>query len=220
MWELKTHEIIENTEILQRLKERMHSHQVDSGVWLAHISHGNSLQVYNKLVCNCHEDSELLSIIDLVESIYSALDSTSRTFYWQRLQAEIYPFMEDFDHHMREEESVFQPLLNQYFNYDELVQIQTNVTAQHSERKEWVEAEKSLKKLKRGRPEEEEDVRVAEVPVKSCREASPAESLPRWHTPLPPPAVAPHSSPLLLLQGGGGGDPGLAGGPPGPGQGL
>ena len=30
-----------------------------------------------------------LSIIDLVESIYSSLDKTSRTFYWQRLQGEI-----------------------------------------------------------------------------------------------------------------------------------
>ena len=92
-----------------------------------------------------------LSIIDLVESIYSSLDKTSRTFYWQRLQGEtshinltlfiqfpcfssiffvfcrllynvqayefageIYQFLEDFDQHMEEEESIFQPLLNQY----------------------------------------------------------------------------------------------------------
>lgn len=88
-----------------------------------------------------------LSIIDLVESIYSSLDKTSRTFYWQRLQGdtsysylsshifpydfhyfhffsimfqkayefagEIYQFLEDFDQHMEEEESIFQPLLNQ-----------------------------------------------------------------------------------------------------------
>jgi len=96
IWELKTHEIIENTVIMQKLRERMHSRQV-----------------YNQSVCNCHEDSELLSIIDLVESIYSSLDKTSRTFYWQRLQGEIYQFLEDFDQHMEEEESIFQPLLNQ-----------------------------------------------------------------------------------------------------------
>ena len=74
-------------------------------------------------------------MIDLVESIYSSLDKTSRTFYWQRLQGkiiknifkvwtkivfhfessgEIYQFLDDFDQHMEEEESIFQPLLNQY----------------------------------------------------------------------------------------------------------
>ena len=123
IWELKTHEIIENTvimqvglgiicwvslktvfgylwfvwrkKLLQKLRERMHSRQV-----------------FNQSVCNCHEDSELvstlvclfflkflskisiliwswqLSMIDLVESIYSSLDKTSRTYYWQRLQGE------------------------------------------------------------------------------------------------------------------------------------
>ena len=74
-------------------------------------------------------------MIDLVESIYSSLDKTSRTYYWQRLQGEIiiiiskfgqrlfsilnlskgeiYQFLDDFDQHMEEEESIFQPLLNQ-----------------------------------------------------------------------------------------------------------
>ena len=33
-----------------------------------------------------------LSIIDLVESIYSSLDKTSRTFYWQRLQGDCLTF--------------------------------------------------------------------------------------------------------------------------------
>ena len=33
-----------------------------------------------------------LSIIDLVESIYSSLDKTSRTFYWQRLQGDCHTF--------------------------------------------------------------------------------------------------------------------------------
>ena len=119
----------------------------------------HSRQVFNQSVCNCHEDSELvstlvclflkflskifililpwqLSMIDLVESIYSSLDKTSRTYYWQRLQGEImkifskfgqqlfsilnlskgeiYQFLDDFDQHMEEEESIFQPLLNQY----------------------------------------------------------------------------------------------------------
>lgn len=160
IWELKTHEIIENTVIMQKLRERMHSRQV-----------------YNQSVCNCHEDSELLSIIDLVESIYSSLDKTSRTFYWQRLQGEIYQFLEDFDQHMEEEESIFQPLLNQYFNYEELVQIKDTVMAQHSEWKSRVEAEKSLKNLKRGRVDG--DWLVEEVPQKSARAETPAQNLPK-----------------------------------------
>ena len=48
MWELKTHEVIENMVIMQQLKERMHSRQK-----------------YNRLVCNCHEDSELVSATNI-----------------------------------------------------------------------------------------------------------------------------------------------------------
>ena len=38
IWELKTHEIIENTVIMTKLKERMVQRQI-----------------YNRSVCNCHE---------------------------------------------------------------------------------------------------------------------------------------------------------------------
>jgi len=160
MWEMKTHEIIENTVIMNQLRERM-----------------NSRQVYNKFVCNCHEDSELLSIIDLVESIYFSLDQTSRTFYWQRLQEEIYQFLEDFDQHMEEEESIFQPLLNQYFNYEELVQIKDTVLDQHREWKERVDVEKSLKNSKRSKIDE--ITNSGHVKEDIFRGASLADTLPR-----------------------------------------
>jgi len=117
-------------------------------------------------------------MIDLVESIYSSLDKTSRTYYWQRLQGEIYQFLDDFDQHMEEEESIFQPLLNQYFNYEELVQIKDTVLAQHTEWKERVESEKNLKNLKRGRLELEL-ASEEEVPSKSARAESPAQNLPK-----------------------------------------
>lgn len=165
MWEMKTHEIIENTVIMNQLRERM-----------------DSRQVYNKMVCNCHEDSELLSIIDLVESIYFSLDNRSRTFYWQRLQEEIYQFLEDFDQHMEEEESIFQPLLNQYFNYEELVQIKDTVMDQHREWKERVVVEKSLKNFKRGKTEEpgkKETENSRDVQEGIFRGDSPADTLPR-----------------------------------------
>ena len=69
-----------------------------------------------------------------------------------------------------------------YFNYDELVQIKDTVMAQHSEWKSRVEAEKSLKNLKRGRVEG--DWLVEEVPQKSARgeetlTESPAQNLPK-----------------------------------------
>ena len=44
------------------------------------------VQVYNKVVCNCHEDSSLLNIIELVEYLHSSVDSSSTHYYWQRLQ--------------------------------------------------------------------------------------------------------------------------------------
>jgi len=132
VWELKTHEIIENTEIMHKLKERMHSRQI-----------------YNRSVCNCHEDSDLIRIIDLVEMVYSSSDGTERNFYWQNLQEALYEFLDDFLPHMEEEENTFQPLLNEYFNYDELKQIQETVILQHEECKEKIRIEKSLKRFKR-----------------------------------------------------------------------
>jgi len=131
MWELKTHEIIENTVIMNKLKERLQSRKV-----------------YNQFVCNCHEDSDLIKIIDLVELVYSST-SADRNFYWQKLQEAIYDFLDDFLPHMEEEETIFQPLLNQYFDYNELKQLKETVLLQHKEWKVKVEKEKSLKHFKR-----------------------------------------------------------------------
>ena len=105
------------------------------------------------------------------------MDSTSRNFYWQKLQEEIYRFLEDFDNHMEEEESIFQPLLNEHFTWDELVKIKDQVLAQHSDFQGRVDTEKSLKNLKRGRVED--DRLSEERPEKSIRVESPAASVPR-----------------------------------------
>jgi len=138
MWELKTHEIIENTVIMNKLKERLHSRKV-----------------YNQFVCNCHEDSDLIKIIDLVELVYSSSHSNDRNFYWQKLQEAIYEFLDDFLPHMEEEETIFQPLLNKYFDYNELKQIKDTVLLQHKEWKVKVDKEKSLKHFKRSHEQEE-----------------------------------------------------------------
>ena len=132
IWELKTHEIIENTVIMTRLKERM----------VARKS-------YNQSVCNCHEDSDLVRILDLVEMTYSAPDGVQRNYYWQNLQEALHMFLDDFLPHMEEEENTFQPLLNEFFNYEELKQIQEIVLTQHQEWQDKVTSEKSLKRFKR-----------------------------------------------------------------------
>ena len=47
-----------------------------------------NVQVYNQRVCNCHEDSSLLSILDLVEVLHSSSDTTTTNQYWHRLQVQ------------------------------------------------------------------------------------------------------------------------------------
>ena len=60
------------------------------------------------------------------------------------------------------------------------MQIKDTVMAQHSEWKERVEVEKSLKNLKRGRLEGDSLLGEEEVPQKSARgEESPAQNLPK-----------------------------------------
>jgi len=132
VWELKTHEIIENTIIMNKLKERLRSRQV-----------------YNQSVCNCHEDSDLIKIINLVELVYSSPEIRDRLFFWQRLEEAIYEFFDNFLPHMEEEENTFQPLLNEYFDYEELKELKETVLFQHKEWKLKVEKEKSLKHVNR-----------------------------------------------------------------------
>ena len=82
--------------------------------------------------------------------VYSSSTENERNFYWHNLQEALYDFLDDFLPHMEEEENTFQPLLNQYFNYEELKEIQETVINKHEE---WTEklnsGEKSLKRFKR-----------------------------------------------------------------------
>ena len=91
IWELKTHEIIENTVIMQvDLRNHLLSELEDS-YWIFRVSFSeekllqklrermHSRQVFNQSVCNCHEDSELVSTLVclffevFVKNIYSNL---------------------------------------------------------------------------------------------------------------------------------------------------
>lgn len=159
IWELKTHEIIENTVIMTRLKERMVARQI-----------------YNQSVCNCHEDSDLVRILDLVEMTYSAPDGVQRNYYWQNLQEALSEFLDEFLPHMEEEENTFQPLLNEYFNYEELRQIQETVLSQHQEWQDKVTSEKSLKRFKRDSECSDVSASVESSPeVNDCFERLPEE---------------------------------------------
>jgi len=140
MWELKTHEIIENVYIMNKLKERL-----------------AALQIYNQLVCNCHEDSTVLQIIDLVERIHGCGcgDLMVATLYWNRLQNAVSEFLEEFLPHMEEEENTFLPLLCKYFDYDELKEIKETVLIQHQVWKLRVQQEKNVYNLKENLQAEE-----------------------------------------------------------------
>ena len=156
IWELKTHEMIENTVIMKKLRERLLARQI-----------------HNQSVCNCHEDSELLNIIDLVESVYSSINDTERNFYWHKLQESLYEFLDDFVPHMEEEENTFQPLLNQYFDYEELRQLKETVITKHEEWQEKLSSEKSLKRFKR-----DSESLDCQVEVKKRKEESLSANLP------------------------------------------
>jgi len=161
MWEVKSHEYIENHFIMDRLKARLQKRQV-----------------YNELVCNCHEDSMLLEVIGLVENVYTAQTQTERCMYGRKLQKKIRCFLEDFVTHMEQEEAVFQPLLDQNFEPQELEQMNQKVIEQHNFYREKIK-EKKLKAVKRKidqepRPSNILDLTFDELRVKKsyCQEVS------------------------------------------------
>eukprot|EP00094_Tigriopus_californicus_P002281 TCALIF_02202-PA protein Name:"Similar to Fbxl5 F-box/LRR-repeat protein 5 (Mus musculus)" AED:0.08 eAED:0.08 QI:0/0/0/1/1/1/3/0/526 len=138
MWEMKSHEYIENHFIMDRLKARL-----------------QAKQVYNQLVCNCHEDSKLLGVIRLVEKVYSSQTEADKEKFGKELQKSIQEFLDEFVHHMEEEEAVFQPLLSENFEPRELVDMNEMVLKQHTLFRQKVKTEKSLSKaIKRKREED------------------------------------------------------------------
>ncbi len=108
--------------------------------------------MYNQLVCNCHKDSRLLGVISLVEKVYSATSEEQQEEHGQQLQEALSEFLEEFVHHMEEEEKVlslkktlilerhsfafvsqvFTPLLNENFETRELENMNEVVIRQHS----------------------------------------------------------------------------------------
>lgn len=108
MWELKSHEYIENHYIMDKLKARLQKKQARASLEICRPSVMPIcvVQVYNQLVCNCHKDSKLLGVIDLVEKVYWSQSAEEKELHGQRLQEALAEFLDEFLHHMEEEEKV------------------------------------------------------------------------------------------------------------------
>lgn len=115
------------------------------------------LQVYNQLVCNCHEDSKLLYVISQVERVYTAPSEAERQREGHLLQDAIRIFLDEFVAHMDEEEKIFTPLLSENFETKELTAMSEMVMKQHLLFRAKVKSEKSLKAVKRKRSTEDYD---------------------------------------------------------------
>uniref|UniRef100_A0A4W5MGM7 F-box/LRR-repeat protein 5 n=2 Tax=Salmoninae TaxID=504568 RepID=A0A4W5MGM7_9TELE len=122
--EFKMHEQIENEYIIGLLQQR-------------------SCNVYN-----VHSDNKLSEMLSLFEKgLRSVKSENEQLNYAQQLKERLEAFTQDFLPHMKEEEEVFQPMLMQYFTYEELKDIKKQVIAQHSSQQRWDCAAEVLKGL-------------------------------------------------------------------------
>lgn len=117
--EFRCHEQIENRFIMKKLKKKL-----------------KALSIHDSAVCNCHNDNRLSDILALVRDGYACTDQSERVHYGQKLQHALDEFTEVFLPHMREEEEVFQPMLIQYFGYEELRSLKDLVIREHTK---WLE---------------------------------------------------------------------------------
>ncbi|MBN3307486.1 F-box/LRR-repeat protein 5 [Amia ocellicauda] len=106
--EFKMHEQIENEYIIGLLQQR------------------------SQTVYNVHSDNKLSEMLSLFEKgLKNVKNEYEQLNYAQQLKEKLEAFTQDFLPHMKEEEEVFQPMLMEYFTYDELKDIKKKVIAQH-----------------------------------------------------------------------------------------
>lgn len=115
--EFRCHEQIENQLIMTKLKKKL-----------------KALSIHDSAVCNCHSDNRLSDMLALVRDGYSCTNksATERVNYGLKLQHALIEFTEKFLPHMKEEEEVFQPMLIQYFGYEELKLLKERVIREHT----------------------------------------------------------------------------------------
>uniref|UniRef100_A0A1E1X610 Putative leucine rich repeat some n=1 Tax=Amblyomma aureolatum TaxID=187763 RepID=A0A1E1X610_9ACAR len=130
--EFRCHEQIENQLIMTKLKKKL-----------------KALSIHDSAVCNCHSDNRLSDMLALVRDGYSCTNksATERLNYGLRLQHALIEFTEKFLPHMKEEEEVFQPMLIQYFGYEELKLLKEKVIQEHTRWQEQCAQEKCCVEL-------------------------------------------------------------------------
>ncbi|KAM4707719.1 F-box/LRR-repeat protein 5 [Discoglossus pictus] len=122
--EFKMHEQIENEYIIGLLQQR------------------------SQTVYNVHSDNKLSEMLVLFEKgLKNVKNEHEQLNYAKQLKERLEAFTSDFLPHMREEEEVFQPMLMEYFTYDELKDIKKKVIAQHCSQKDPTEPLKVLSLL-------------------------------------------------------------------------
>uniref|UniRef100_A0A2R5LA06 Putativereceptor for ubiquitination targets n=1 Tax=Ornithodoros turicata TaxID=34597 RepID=A0A2R5LA06_9ACAR len=139
--EFRCHERIENQFIMKKLKKKL-----------------KALSIQDSAVCNCHSDNRLSDILALVRDGYACTDQSERVHYGQKLQHALDEFTEVFLPHMKEEEEVFQPMLIQYFGYEELRSLKELVIREHTKWLEQCFKEKCCSELENVDQKEDEDV--------------------------------------------------------------
>uniref|UniRef100_A0A4W6BSC4 F-box/LRR-repeat protein 5 n=1 Tax=Lates calcarifer TaxID=8187 RepID=A0A4W6BSC4_LATCA len=121
--EFKMHEQIENEYIIGLLQQRCCT------------------------VYNVHSDNKLSEMLSLFEKgLHNVKNEYEQLNYAQQLKERLEAFTQDFLPHMKEEEEVFQPMLMEYFTYEELKDIKKQVIAQHCSQQQWDCAAEVLKK--------------------------------------------------------------------------
>ncbi|MBN3322098.1 FBXL5 protein, partial [Atractosteus spatula] len=112
--EFKMHEQIENEYIIGLLQQR------------------------SQTVYNVHSDNKLSEMLSLFEKgLRNVKNEYEQLNYAQQLKERLEAFTQDFLPHMKEEEEVFQPMLMEYFTYEELKDIRKKVIAQHYSQRCW-----------------------------------------------------------------------------------
>ncbi|XP_059396329.1 F-box/LRR-repeat protein 5-like [Carassius carassius] len=146
--EFKMHEQIENECIMELLQER------------------------SQTVYHVHADNKLSEMLSLFEKgLRSVKSEYEQLNYAQQLKERLEAFTQDFLPHMKEEEEVYQPMLMEYFSYEELKAIKRQVMLQHCSNRSaadllkdlnlWSHAQELHKAFKYSDHEKSEDERVS-----------------------------------------------------------
>ncbi|XP_059531164.1 F-box/LRR-repeat protein 5 isoform X2 [Myotis daubentonii] len=119
--EFKMHEQIENEYIIGLLQQR------------------------SQTIYNVHSDNKLSEMLSLFEKgLKNVKNEYEQLNYEKQLKERLEAFTRDFLPHMKEEEEVFQPMLMEYFTYEELKDIKKKVIAQHCSQKDTAELLRGL----------------------------------------------------------------------------